>query len=155
MMADPLLFGLLLAMAVAAAVLFLSAALMLGRKLDHLGYQLAAGINGVRRIQSQVNIRTHANRVALAAVALNCAVLVLVDVHPWWRTLVTLTLTTAVLIGYAASSVLDWRDEDRQMRMLLADDPEPVSHICPPGPQGEPGPAGPQGLQGEPAHEPS
>lgn len=132
---DPILFWLAVAMAASAITLLMSSALMLGRKLADLGYQRAAGLNGVRRIQSHINIRTHANRVALGLAFLIVAFLVVFGLDPWWRTLVTRVLVIAVLGNYTASSLLDWLDEDRQMRLLLRDDDhhhatphEPVHH---------------------------
>lgn len=119
---DPILFSLAVGMAAAAILLLVSSALMLGRKLADLGYQRAAGLNGVRRIQSHINIRTHANRVALALAFLVIAFLVVFGLELWWRTLVIRVLVIAVLSNYAASSLLDWLDEDRQMRLLLRGD---------------------------------
>lgn len=128
MTTDPILFWLGVAMAVVALALLLSASLMLGRKLADHGYQQAAGLNGVRRIQSVINIRTHGNRVALGLVFLIAAFLIVFDLELWWRTLVTRSLIVTLLLGYTVSSVLDWGDEDAQMRILLKESPDGEPH---------------------------
>ena len=60
------LIGLLVATAVVALVLLVASSAAFGRIFADLEYQYAAGLNGVRRIQSRVNLRTHGNRILLA-----------------------------------------------------------------------------------------
>ena len=113
------LIGLLVATAVVALVLLVASAAAFGRIFADLEYQYAAGLNGVRRIQSRVNLRTHGNRIMLALFALFTAVLALMDVTLIWRTWAGRLLFLLVLLVYAASSVLDWRAERRQVAILL------------------------------------
>ena len=138
--------------AVLSLTVALSLALMIassaafGRILADLEYQYAAGLNGVRRIQSWVNLRTHGNRVLLAVFALVVAALGLIGVDGVLRAWVLRLLFVLVLLTYTASSILDWIAERKQVRLLLTEGdhglPGPV------GPQGERGPAGPAGPAG-------
>jgi hypothetical protein len=134
---DPILFWMGVAMAAVSTTLLISSALMMGRKLADLSYQRAAGLNGVRRIQSIINIRTQANRVALGLAFLIAAFLIVFDLELWWRTLAIRSMVIAVLLGYTLSATLDWLDEDRQMKILLR---EPDGHRHPDrGPDGRAG----------------
>ena len=136
-MDDPVLFGLLILTTVLGVLLVLASSAAFGRILADLEYQYAAGLNGVRRIQSWVNLRTHGNRVGLGLLSLISGVLVFSDVPDIWRLWVTRSLFVGVLLSYTVSSLLDWRDERRQVRLLLQE----RDH-------GVPGPVGPQGVTG-------
>jgi hypothetical protein len=120
-MDDPVLFWMLVGTLILSVLLLLASSLTLGRKLADLEYQIAAGINGIRRIQSWVNIRTHANRVFLALAFLIVALLSLTDVPGFWRTWVDRVLLILVLANYTLSSILDWIDDRRQVALLLAE----------------------------------
>lgn len=110
---------LLLLTTMLGVLLVLVSSAAFGRIMADLEYQYAAGLNGVRRIQSWVNLRTHGNRVFLGLLALTTGVLAFTDVPDFWRVWVTRALFVGVLISYTVSSILDWRDERRQVRMLL------------------------------------
>jgi hypothetical protein len=104
---------------VLGVLLLLASAAAFGRILADLEYQLAAGLNGVRRIQSHINLRTHGNRIGLALFTLVAGVLGLLDAGPAWREWVARALFLAVLAGYTVSSILDWLAERAQVRLLL------------------------------------
>lgn len=104
---------------VLAVVLVLASSMTLGRKVADLEYQIAAGLNGVRRIQSWINIRTHSNRIVLGLAFLVMTMMRFADVAPEWRAWIAYGLFTLVLGAYAVSSVKDWLDERRQVRLLL------------------------------------
>lgn len=120
-MDDPVLFWMLVGTLLLSVLLLLAAGMTLGRKVADLEYQIAAGINGIRRIQSWVNIRTHANRVALALAFLAIAMLSLIDAPIFWRSWVSRALLLLVLANYTLSSILDWIDDRRQVALLLAE----------------------------------
>jgi hypothetical protein len=120
-MDDPVLFWMLVGSLVLSVLLLFASGMTLGRKLADLEYQYAAGINGIRRIQSWVNIRTHANRVLLALAFLIVAVLALTDAPVFWRVWVSRALLLLVLVNYTLSSILDWIDDRRQVALLLAE----------------------------------
>lgn len=119
MTGDPLLVGLLAAIMGMSMLLLLFATAMLGRKLSDIEYQKASGTNGVDRIQAVVNARTHANRVFLGFTFLVVSVLGFVDFSPVIETWVARVLILLMLGFYTASSMLDWRDDGRQVRLLL------------------------------------
>lgn len=118
-MDDPILNWLLIVVGLLSVVLILASMATLGRKMADLEYQIAAGLNGVRRIQSWINARTHANRVFLGLTFLTTSVLAVSDLPLYWRTWVGRVLFILVLLGYTVSSVMDWLDERRQVHLLL------------------------------------
>lgn len=124
MMDDPVLVGLLVAIIVMAMLLLLFSAATLGRKLSDIEYQRAAGVNGVDRIQAVINARTHANRVFLALTFLIVSIFGFVDFPPAIETWVARVLFLLMLGFYTASSMLDWIDERRQVRLLLKEKQE-------------------------------
>lgn len=115
------LLSLLIFLLTAGAILALASGMTLGRKLADLSYQRATGINGINRVQSVINIRTHANRIQLGLLFVIVSVLSLLEVSPVIQAWVARVLFSWVLICYAASSLLDWRDDDRIMRMQLTE----------------------------------
>lgn len=121
MTGDPVLVGLLAAIIFMSLLLFMFAAAMLGRKLSDIEYQRAAGTNGVSRIQSIINARTHANRLFLAFTFLVVSVFGFVDFPPVIETWVARVLFLLMLGVYTVSSVIDWLDERRQVRLLLTE----------------------------------
>jgi hypothetical protein len=116
---DPVLVGLLIAIIIMAMLLLLFSSATLGRKLSDIEYQRAAGVNGVDRIQAIINARTHANRVFLALTFLIVSVLGFVDLPPEIKIWVARVLFLSMLGFYTTTSVLDWVDERRQVRLLL------------------------------------
>lgn len=125
-MTDPALHALLILTVVLAVLLLIASTAMLGRKLADLEYQREAGINGVRRIQAWINIRTHANRMGLGLAFLTTSILTLMDESLVMRTWVARILLVGVLAGYTVSSILDWLDERRQVRILLRESRAPA-----------------------------
>lgn len=117
---------LLLTLALSLLLVLVSSAAF-GRILSDIEYQQLTGINGVRRIQSRVNLRTHGNRIVLGLVFGTLAVLALIEMPELWRVWAGRGMLVLMLAGYAVSSVLDWCDERRQVRYLLKerDDAKP------------------------------
>lgn len=132
-MSDEVLLGLLLATLGLSMALVLVSSAAFGRILADLEYQHLAGLNGVRRIQSAVNLRTHGNRVLLGLVFLVLAVLVLMDVQEIWRVWTSRLLLVTMLLAFAASSVCDWLDERRCVRLLLTERRGSTEHAPPEG----------------------
>jgi hypothetical protein len=102
-----------------ALLLLLFSSATVGRKLSDIEYQRAAGVNGVDRIQAIINARTHANRVFLALTFLIVSILGFVDLPPEIKIWVARVLFLSMLGFYTTTSVLDWIDERRQVRLLL------------------------------------
>ena len=146
-MDDPVLGVLLMLTTVLGVLLILVSSAAFGRILADLEYQYAAGLNGVRRIQSRVNLRTHGNRVFLGLLALITGVLAFTDVPDFGRIWVTRALFVGVLLGYTLSSILDWIDERKQVRLILKERDMEHRH-GPAGPRGETGLTGLTGLTG-------
>ena len=116
---ETLLFCLLLLTLGLSLLVLLTSAAAFGRVLADLEYQHLANLNGVRRIQSHVNLRTHGNRVLLALVFGTLAVLALIEMPDLWRIWAGRVLLVMLLAAYAASSILDWLAERKQVRLLL------------------------------------
>lgn len=111
--------ALLIASITLGVLLLLVSGAAFGRILADIEYQYAAGINGVRRIQSRVNLRTHGNRILLGLFALVTGILGLTDLTIVWRTWVGRVLFLLLLMIFALASVVDWLDERSQVRYLL------------------------------------
>jgi hypothetical protein len=116
---DIALFWLLILVTAMSLLLVLASTAALGRLVADLEYQYAAGLNGVRRIQSWVNIRTHANRVILGLTFLVTGILSFTDAPILWRTWIGRVLFVVVLACYTVSSIMDWLAERKQVRLLL------------------------------------
>lgn len=106
---------------VLAVLLVLASTATLGRKLADMEYQEVAGINGVRRIQAWVNVRTHGNRIGLGITAIVIGILILASVPLFWLVVIVVVLLICVFAGYAYSSIQDWLDERKQVHLLLAE----------------------------------
>lgn len=116
-----------------AAVLFgiplmMMAMAMVGRKVTDLEYQIAAELDGVRRIQAVVNIRTHTLRVLLGLAFAVAGMMTLANAPSFWSSLVSGVLLVGVLSGYMVAAVLDWLDDQKQVRILL--DQEIAEHAA-------------------------
>ena len=140
-------FWLAVSTVVLAVVLFGASGFAFGRILADLEYQLAAGVNGVRRIQSKVNLRTHGNRIMLAVFGLAVGIMGLTPLSILWQNWISGVLFIGVLMIYSASSIMDWMAERKQVRLLLRE--RDLGMHGPPGPQGPAGPQGTVGPQGE------
>lgn len=90
-----------------------------GKHFADLQYQIVAKLNGIRWIQSWMNLRIHSNRVAFASAFLIVSILGLADVDLATRMLVGRSLWLCVLAIYFISSILDWRAEQKQLRILI------------------------------------
>lgn len=121
-MDDDVLFWLLVGTVAVSLLLVMASTATLGRKLADIEYQYETGLNGVRRIQSWINVRMHANRILLGLAFLVTSILTLANAPDPVRIWVGRVLLLGVLLSYTVSSILDWRDERRQVRMLLRDE---------------------------------
>lgn len=112
-----------LGMAILCSVaLILVAAATLGRKLADYEFQVASGINGVRRIQAYINMRSNVNRISFGLVYLATTTLALTDLDIVYRTYISRFLFILLLAMYTRSAVIDWFDERKQMRILVLED---------------------------------
>jgi hypothetical protein len=122
-MADEIMLnGLLVTTLLLSLVLIIVSSAALGRKLADLEIQVEKGIQGAPRIQSIVNLRVHMNRLLLGLCFFLIPVLLLADSPLLWRTWVNRILFLVMLSSYSISSVLDWLDERKQVRLLIAEE---------------------------------
>ena len=122
------LYVLLLSTLALSLILVLVSSAAFGRILSDIEYQQLTGINGVRRIQSRVNLRTHGNRIVLGLVFGTLAVLTMIEMPGIWRVWTGRGLLVLMLAGYAASSVLDWLAERAQLKHLLKERADTEGH---------------------------
>lgn len=118
-MGDDALIGLLVYSLALSLLLVLVSSAALGRKLADLEYQQAAGINGIRSIQAWVNVRVNTNRVLLGLAFIVFTTLLLADAPVDLRTWAFRALFSVMLSSFAASSVLDWMADRKQLRLSL------------------------------------
>lgn len=111
--------GLLVVALVFSALLMLVSGAMCGRKLAEIEYQREAGINGVQRIEAWINLRTHVNRVVLGTSFMIPTFLSLGDLLPATRMWISWGVLIGMLMLYVISSILDWLDERRQVKLLM------------------------------------
>lgn len=100
-------------------ILFVISTMAVGKHFADLRYQKAARLNGVRWIQSWINLRTHGNRVLFALVFCATSIMSVIDVDPYWRIAIGRPAFMLVLFVYLTSSVLDWLAEDKQLNVLM------------------------------------
>jgi hypothetical protein len=112
--------GLLVATLLLSLVLIIFSSAALGRKLADLEIQIEKGVHGAPRIQSMVNLRVHFNRLLLGLCFFLIPVLLLADAPLIWRTWVNRILFLVMLTSYTVSAILDWLDERKQVRLLIA-----------------------------------
>jgi hypothetical protein len=176
-------FWLAIATILLSIFVIIGSALAFGRILADLEYQTTAGLNGVRRIQSHVGLRTHGKRILLGLFGLVLGIMGVTTLDIVWQYNVGGLLFILILILFGASSVLDWFAERESVRILLLEresylagmphepkestgDPLPprphddstgIYTVGPAGPAGAQGPTGPQGVMGPvgPAGEPA
>lgn len=119
-MSDELALDILFYLAIVFSVPLLFISIMaVGKHVADLQYQIAAKLNGIRWIQSWIGLRTHFNRVLFAAVFLIVSVIGLFDVDLTIRMWVGRSLWLLLLLTYFASSILDWKAEQKQLRILM------------------------------------
>ena len=163
-------FWVALAMILLSIFVIVGSSLSFGRILADLEYQYTAGINGVRRIQSRVSLRTHGKRILLGLFGLSVGIMGLTTADIVWQYEVAGRLLILVLLLFGFSSVLDWYAERESVRLLFleresqrpiaqgaqgaqgpqgaAGDSSGVYGVGPMGPTGAQGPTGPQGVMG-------
>jgi hypothetical protein len=107
----------------ALALVMAAVSLMtLGRKLGELEWLYAQKRNGISRIQAWQNVRTHGNRVLAGLVFLLVGLLTMMPVPTEVRMLVARVGFIAVIVLFTASSVLDWFDDRRLLRLQIEAD---------------------------------
>ena len=117
MNSESLLYGLLVASISLSVVLTLISTAIVGRKIADLEYQQSVGVNGAHRIQSVVNIRTHALRVLVGLTFITIALLLLAEAPEIWRQWINRTLFVLLPGTYAGASILDWMAERQQIKL--------------------------------------
>lgn len=112
--------ALLIGSVLLAVLLILAATAAIGRKLTDLEYQVARGITGAPRIQSWIALRTQIDRALLGIVFVIINSLLLAGAPEIWRMWTNRVAWTVLLSLVLISAVLDWLDERRQVRLVIA-----------------------------------
>src|SRR5215213_2460427 len=89
-----------------------------GKHLADLQYQIVKKLNGIRWIQSWINLRIHSNRVLFAAIFLTTGILGIADADDILRAWVGRSLFLGLLVIYTISASLDWKAEAKQVEIL-------------------------------------
>lgn len=110
---------LLIITVILSVLLLLASQAAVGRKVAELEYLLETGQNGVDKIQATINIRTHVNRVFFGITFLVAGVLYFIPMDPFLKAWIDRVLLIGTLSSFTVSSLLDWRDERRQVRIIL------------------------------------
>lgn len=103
-------------------ILSIVSAFSVGRHLGDIEYQRVARLNGIRLIQSWVNIRIHTNRFILAVTYGLTSLMIFLNVDLFLRTWISRILFIVVLIIFTVSSILDWMAERKQIVALMERD---------------------------------
>lgn len=102
-----------------ALPLMIISLMALGKHFSDLLYQRAKGLNGIRWIQSFINIRIHSNRVFFAFAFFTTSILNLAEVDPVIRAWIGVLLFLGVLTSFLISAIMDWFAEAKQLEELL------------------------------------
>ncbi len=108
-----------------SSVLMLVATASIGRKVADMEYQKDAGLNGVRWIQSWINLRLNVNRAVLGFAFLLVSTMSLMDMPIIVRQLVGTILFLVLLFMFTISGVIDWFAEKKQIKLIMNDDTVP------------------------------
>jgi len=111
--------ALLVVSIVLALLVTLFAMAALGRKIADLELQIARGIEGVPRIQSEIVIRSQLGDALFGLVFLVINIMLLAAAPLEWRQWTFRLLWTALLLLILAHKVMDYRAERRQVRLLV------------------------------------
>lgn len=122
-MADLVLTLLLMVSMVLSVMLIIVSTAALGRKLADLEYQELAGLDGVRKIQSWINVRMQANRIFLGLTFIVFSSLLLAGAPEGLRTWAFRIMFALLLAGFVVSALLDWRAERHQLQILMREQP--------------------------------
>lgn len=90
-----------------------------GKHLSELLYQREKRLNGIRWIQTWINLRIHSNRVAFATAFAITSIFGLFDVDYLTRMWLGRVLFIGILTIYLVSAIMDWIAEARQLRILM------------------------------------
>jgi hypothetical protein len=90
-----------------------------GRKLADIDVMRLRGVNGVRAIAARVQLRTQINRIALGIAFGLLGLLVIAAVDPIVVRYVARVGLVGILTMFAVSSVIDWRDDREQLRLVI------------------------------------
>jgi hypothetical protein len=92
-----------------------------GRKLADRDVMRLQGVNGVRAIEIRIKLRMAANRLILGLMFGLIGTLVLIDETASWRGWVSRIGLVSVLALFSVSSVIDWLDDGKQLRLVVTD----------------------------------
>lgn len=92
------------------------------RKLIDLEYQKFAGLDGIRKIQSHINILTQINSFALGLMFIIITGLLLGDAPMWVRTWVNRFMFAVLMGSFFGSSIFYWRSEKKQLKLSMQED---------------------------------
>lgn len=93
----------------------------LGSQYSDLQYQIEANINGIRQIQSKINIRINFNRMLVALVFAGASIIILADANIYLRGWIVRLGFLSILVAFTVSSVLDWTAHKKQIKYLMSD----------------------------------
>lgn len=116
---DDLLVVMLVITLIASIVLAMIGSMSIGRKVVDLEYQKARKLNGIRTIQTWINLRVQLGRVLLAVAFATTALMSLIDAPLLLRMWVGRGLFIVVIIAFAISAIQDWLDERKQMYIII------------------------------------
>jgi hypothetical protein len=108
---------------VAAILLIIVSLASLGKQLGDVEYQKAMGINGIRRLQSNINIRKHVGRALLGFVFFSISFITFTDLPIMLRMWVSRLELLILLMYMAYACVADWIGEYKQLQILIKSTP--------------------------------
>lgn len=111
---------------VCAIILFSVSMATLGRQISDLEYQVAVNINGIRRLQSWINIRIQACYIFMAFVFITTSLLGLAGASLEVRLWVNRSLYLVLLGLFMFNTILAWMAEQRQVQLLIGESGKPI-----------------------------
>src|SRR5688572_29082933 len=110
---------LLWASIILSLVLMIISLMSVGKHASELQYQKARKLNGIRWIQSWINLRIQGNRVFFALAFCVTSIIGIVEVEFLLRSWIGRSLFFGVLIAFTVSAAMDWMAEAKQLKILL------------------------------------
>lgn len=104
-------------------ILIIVSAASLGKQLGDAEYQQAMGLNGIRRLQSNINIRKHVTRLYLGFVFCIVGFIAFTATDLITRMWISRILFATMLAMFTYTCIFDWYDEYKQLKIIMKTNP--------------------------------
>lgn len=95
----------------------------LGKQIADIEYQMTMHLNGIRRLESNINFRKHLGRLIVGFIFLSVTITAYMSMPIIYRTWIARIEFVSLLTYMFISSILDWIAEYKQLHILMNSNP--------------------------------